>query len=84
MDSPIWQRWRSDDDIVIGLMATSTQTDGFESDCVALIKSSFYGPTQDFDFFPVSSGRLVIITEGCRLCVIDFVAPPLGPRARFQ
>ena len=52
MDNPICQRWRSDDDIVIGLMATPTQTDGFEGEHVALTKSIFCGLTQDFDFCP--------------------------------
>ena len=69
------QRWRShDDEIVIGLMATPTQTDGFESECVAINRSIFSGPTHDFNFCPVS-GRLVIIREDFRLCVMDFVAP---------
>jgi len=68
-------RWRSNDDIVIGLMATPTRADGSESECVAITRSIFCGPTRDFDFCPVS-GRLVIITQDFRLSVMDFVAPP--------
>lgn len=72
----ICQRWHSDgDDIVIGLMATPTQTNGFGSECMAITRSIFCGPTQDSDFCPIS-GRLVIITKDSRLCVMDFVAPP--------
>ena len=75
-DNNFCHRWRSDNnEIGIGLMATPTQTDGFESECVAITKSIFCGPTQDSDFCPVS-GRLAIITEDWRLCVMDFVAPP--------
>ena len=68
------QRWCSENGNVIGLMATPTQTDGFESECVAVNRSIFCGPARDFDFCQVS-GRLVIITEDCRLRVMDFVAP---------
>jgi hypothetical protein len=77
------QRWRSDDDIVITLMSTPTRTDGFESECVAITRSIFSGPTEDFDFCPVS-GRLVIITEDCKLRVMDFVAPPTWPLRTFS
>ena len=70
----ICQRRRSGDDIVIGLMATPTQADEIKSECVAITRSVFCGPAQDFDFCLVS-GRL-IITKDCRLCVMDFVTPP--------
>ena len=83
-DNNFCHRWRSDNnEIGIGLMATPTQTDGFESECVAITKSIFCGSTQDSDFCPVS-GRLVIITENWRLRVMDFVAPPTQSLRAFS
>lgn len=60
----ICQRWRYGHNILIGLMATPNQADGIEGECVAITRSIFCGPAQDFYFCAVS-GRLVIIKDYC-------------------
>lgn len=73
-NNDICQRWRSRDEIMISVIPTPTQTNGFESDCAAITKALFRGPTQDVDFCSVS-GRLVVSTEEYGVSVMDFVAP---------